>query len=279
MVNTSIRISTIQRRFAPTVFTIVGIGVHDHRNAHQDLSIIKRAYNLEAESDRPRINHRIAIRNLDVSGNERTGFFEPEELAAILKHLPEDYGALARFANITGWRKRSLLSLRWAQVDFEHGFVRLDSTQTKNKRPCMWPITSELRAILEEQKAKADALKRQGKIVPWVFFHYRTRTTGKPYKRNGRPIVDFKKAWEKARTAAGLPHRIFHDLRRTSVRALNRAGVNEKVAMQMTGHKTRAVYDRYNITNEEDLQNAGQKVDEYSKTAFKDRVFGNARKL
>ena len=104
-------------------------------------------------------------------------------------------------------------------------------------------------------------LKKQGIICPYVFFHYRTLKNGKPSKRNGQPVVDFKKEWNNARTATGIPGRLMHDFRRTAVRNLDRAGVPEQIAMQMTGHKTRSVFDRYNIVNEIDLKDAAKKLD------------------
>lgn len=143
-----------------------------------------------------------------------------------------------------------MLPLRWRHVDFTAGTVRLDPGTTKNGEGRVFPMTAELRALLETQRTHTDAVQREcGRIIPWVFHRHR------------RQILVFEKTWKTACTAAGCPGRIRHDFRRTAVRNLVRAGIPERVAIQMTGHKTRSVFERYNIVSEGDLADAARRLD------------------
>ena len=83
------------------------------------------------------------------------------------------------------------------------------------------------------------------------------------FHRDGSPIRRWRTAWRTACQAAGVPTRFLHDCRRTAARNLIRASVPERVAMLLTGHKSRAIFDRYNIINEQELLEAGDQLVAY----------------
>lgn len=182
--------------------------------------------------------------------NARRGFFEPDELALLLAELPEDLRPPVRFAYLTGWRMRSeVLPLTWDRVDFEAGTVRLDTSKNDEGRVFPFDALPDLAALLKEQRECTNALiARTGKWIPWVFH------------RNGRPIRSMYGAWRAACKRAELDGKIPHDFRRTAVRNLERAGVSRSVAMQLTGHKTEAIYRRYAIVVEQDLREGVAKL-------------------
>jgi integrase len=127
-------------------------------------------------------------------------------------------------------------------VDINGSVVRLRPEISKNKDGRVLPLRGELLAVMERAKANR-------RLDCVSVFHV-----------DGKPLGDFGKAWGTACKKASLAGTIIHDLRRTAVRNMVRAGVPERVAMALSGHKTRNVFDRYNIVNEADLLEAAEKI-------------------
>jgi integrase len=223
---------------------------------NRELTILKRVFTLAMQDGK--LLHRPHIPMLE-ERNTRKGFFELEALAAVLRHLPTALRPAIEFAYITGWRIPSeVLPLQWHQVNFENGEVRLDPETTKNRAGRVFPMTDDLRNLLKEREAERDRLKKTGTIVSHVFF--RMVAKGRRGPKSPRPIVAFTKAWASACIAAGCPGRIPHDLRRTAIRNMVRRGLYERVAMQLAGHKTRSVFDRYNVVSDGDLRTAAAQL-------------------
>ena len=175
----------------------------------------------------------------------REGFFEHEEYVSIRQHLPPDLQDVLDFGYNSGWRAGEILSLRWSDLDFDGGMIRLRAVESKNKERRVLPLSEPLREVLERR------WEGRQLTCPFVF------------DRNGKQIKDYDAAWTKACEKADLKGKLFHDLRRTVARNLIRSGVPRSTARRITGHKTESVFERYNITVEEDLREAAEKLAGY----------------
>ena len=224
---------------------------------NRELIALKRMFTLAVQGGTLMTRPYIPLLN---EHNIRRGFFEPEQCQRVTEHLPVHLRGIVAFAFVTGWRTPSeILPLEWRQVDMKAGEVRLDPGTTKNGEARTFPLTTALRRVLEDQQTVAERLKRDGTITRFVFCYPTGKKLGQRITESG-----FNKRWRRARIAAGCPGRIPHDHRRTAVRNLVRAGVPERVAMTLTGHKTRAIFERYNITSPGDLRDAAQRLDAYA---------------
>lgn len=228
---------------------------------NRELTVLKQMFSLAVEAGKLHRKPHIAMLRED---NVRVGFFEHEQYQAVLAHLPEAMRAVVTFAYVTGWRINSeVLTLQWRQVDLRVGEVQLDPGTTKNREGRVFYLTPELQQLLTDQRLSAKEIQCQKKmIVQHVFFHRSVTKAGALGHLAGHRIsaCGFYQAWRRARTAAGCPGNIPHDFRRTAIRNMIRAGVPERVAMKLSGHKTRSVFDRYNVVSDGDLRDASRRL-------------------
>jgi integrase len=173
--------------------------------------------------------------HLDESSNVRQGKFSITEFERVVMLLPDYLQDFFRWSYVTGWRRGAIRSLRWSEIEGDTILVR--PQYSKDRKMQRIPLVGPLREIIERCR-----LARKGDYV----FHY----------DDGRPIGDYKTAWKTARREAGMEGKLFHDFRRTAATNLRRSGVPENVAMQITGHKTRSMYARYDIREDRDVRQA-----------------------
>jgi integrase len=199
---------------------------------------------------------RLPMFHMPKDGAPREGFFERPQYEAVRRRLPLDLQAALAIAYTYGWRMQSeVLSLERRQFDLEAGTLRLEPGQTKNDEGRLVYLTPELKTLLATQVERVRAVEREtGRIIPYLFPYLSGR------RRQGTRRRDFRKAWTTACDKAGCPGMLRHDFRRTAVRNLVNAGVPERVAMTITGHKSRAVFDRYHIVSPGDLREAVRRL-------------------
>lgn len=175
----------------------------------------------------------------------RQGFFEHREYLRVRKHLPAPFQDVLDFAYYSGWRRREILGLTWEEVDLGGRVVRLSPGRSKTGLGRVLPLSTPLLKVLRRRRAK------------------RRPSSGAVFDRDGIPVRTWRTVFRRACEQAGLPGLLLHDCRRTAARNFIRAGVPERVAMTLTGHKTRCIFDRYNIVNERELLSAGEQLVQY----------------
>jgi len=190
----------------------------------------------------------------------RQGFFEPEQFHVVRSRLPEDLQLAVTIAYTFGWRMQSeVLTLERRQIDLDAGTLRLDPGTTKNDEGRVVYMPPDLKGLVAAQIERVRGLERMlERVIPFLFPH--PAGAKRVGRRAGRRRDDFRKAWATACKKAGVPGMLRHDFRRTAVRNMVNAGVAERVAMKVTGHKTRAVFDRYHIVSPADLQDVARKL-------------------
>ncbi len=216
---------------------------------NRELSALKRMLNLGARQTPPKVD-RVPYIPMLKEHNIRKGFFEHEDFLVLREALPSYLKGFVTFAYKIGWRLSEITGLTWNQVDRTLGIVRLEVGETKNDEGRTVYLDDELKEIMDLQW---QLRKKTATILPYIFFN----------NDNTDRIKRFDKAWKRACKDAKIGIRLFHDFRRTAIRNMVRSGVPERVAMMISGHKTRSVFDRYNIVNDQDLKLAAQRQQAY----------------
>jgi integrase len=204
---------------------------------NRELSILRTALSRGRKCTPPKV---AAIPHFPMVAetNARQGFLTDEQYEKLRDALPDYLKPLFVTGYFTGVRLGELLALRWNQVDWEQGFITLNAEDTKSGYTRAVPILDgDMSSWLSWARDGADGCRH--------VFH-----------NGGERIKEFRTAWRTACKSAGIPDLKFHDLRRTAVRNMRRAGVAQVVRMRITGHRTDSMERRYNIVDIEDIKSA-----------------------
>lgn len=237
---------------------------------NRELAVLGRMFRLAYELGK--LMRLPVLKKLKEAG-ARQGFFESEQYQAVRGHLAPDLQVITDLAYTYGWRMQSeILVLERRQLDLTERTLRVDPGTTKNDEGRVVYLTPALAEALAVQVKRVEQLGRKlGQIIPFLFLHLRGA-------HRGERIRDFRKAWATACKAAGIAGRLRHDFRRTAVRNMVNRGVVERVAMTVTGHKTRAVFDRYHIVSPADVRDVAEKLAETATGKGTGKVKGRVRK-
>lgn len=217
---------------------------------NRELASIRRAFRLGVKQ---RLIATMPSIELLAEHNVRQGFFERGDLEAVVRHLPADLRDFTLFAYLSGWRKGEIASLRWRDVDQDARVIRLRPEASKSGEPRTLALEEELWDLIERRRAAREhKTAEEQTVLAMHVFH-----------RAGRPVGDFRDAWTAACKEAHVAGLLFHALRRTAVRNMVRASVPQSVAMKISGHRTAAIFRRYDITSEADLREAVRRTQAY----------------
>jgi integrase len=207
---------------------------------NRSLSALKRMFHLQIRDGKIQTMPFIGMFK---EAPARKGFLDVDQFRALRQELPDHLRPFVTVAYYTAMRFSEIANLRWDQVDLERRVLRLCQGETKNDEPRVVPLNAEIVQML-------GMLPRKSKFVF-------------PGKRVDRPLSNLRKSWTKACKSACLEGTRFHDLRRSGVRNMRRAGVAREVIMRVSGHKTESMFRRYSIVDEGDLLDAANKLDAF----------------
>ena len=197
-------------------------------------TILRRAL-LNRQIDRNPIE---GVKRFKEDSRNRT--LEPEEYERLLEHSSLHLRPIIQLAYLTGMRRGEIIGLRWDQVDFKNKMIALEADDTKTQEKREVPLDDEMVSILQR--------------IP--------RVLGCPnvFTYRGKPVDSCRTAFYDARRKAGIGDFRFHDLRHCAITNLRKAGVSDSVIMSISGHKTYAMFKKYDRVDRQDRQKAVQSV-------------------
>ena len=209
---------------------------------NKELKWVRRGFRLGFRHE-PKLVLNVPYFPITNPDNVREGIIPHEKYREVRNSLPP-YARLSFVISYhTGARKGEIRKIRQEMIDWNTSRIELQKKTTKNKTARYLPIYGDMAAEIEMAIAAADSQ------CPFLVQH------------EGKSVFDFEKAWRTACQAAGIPQALYHDLRRTALTNMIEAGFSEKEAMEISGHKTRAVFDRYHIVSSRRLKELGKKME------------------
>ena len=213
-------------------------------------NVINRAYDNDLVSlDTVRAFQKVK-KLLKRNANARDMIITRNQLKNIIKNISPYAKPIVAMAYYTGMRREEILSLTWDKVDMKGGVIRLEAKDTKDNEPRTIPICDELHKMIKRIPRSIH--------TPYVFLYH------------GQRVRDIRTAFRNACAKAGIPYGrnsqggiTFHDLRHTFNTNMRRSGVPESVIMEITGHATREMFDRYNTIDLEDVREAITRMEDF----------------
>jgi len=211
---------------------------------NRDLACLHRMFTLGMRCTPPKVQRVPIFPPRLKESAPRSGFIEDAQYEKLCENYREPWlRAFLAVAYTFGFRKAELLGLRVRQVDLLERTIRLNPGETKSDEGRVVKMTDEVHLHL--------TWCVRGKRPDDYVFTW----------KDGSPVKDFRGSWSSLTKTAGLPGLKVHDFRRSAVRVMIRRGIPEVVAMRISGHKTRSVFDRYNIVSEADLADAAKRIE------------------
>jgi integrase len=211
---------------------------------NRELTILKAMFRHGMLSDPPKLNRVPRFPKKLREPNPRSGFVNDEQYKALQAAIPYPWlRTLLAVAYNFGFRRGELVGLRVSQVDLKARVIHLLPGTTKSDEGRNVVMTGEVFDLISESvKGK----KPDDHVFTWG---------------DGTPVNDFRRSWRTIAKNAGLPGTLLHDMRRSAIRNMMRAGISKSVAKRISGHSTDSVFDRYDIGNDDDLIDAAQKIE------------------